>query len=357
MANFIGFDSRLFFREVTKRDGFPGRFESVIGIGVKVKDYTDFKEAYLKAISMSFSKYNLEPDYSIYCTHDLANFVHKNEIIAEFAKNIAPSIDKIHVFYTLFSRKRAASVKVYGRKSRAEKIRLSSPTMTYSRFISKHLLQCFPAICAWRLKDYFHSFDTFFHIDSYSGHTFEAQEELEESGFNLSIYPSGDCLNPIISTADLLLDLLDNRLLDQNKFLIFENIRPALFEFGEKVLVYPIINKHLPKITPLDKSTINTLKFIGHPVFWVVKQDTLINSETLKCSKAFRNLVDYASTVCGSVKLFSKSRDVDFVKKGDFGVYFDNNGLSTIESYIKLGVPLKKFNFDGLVPKEHLPNP
>ena len=191
-----------------------------------------------------------------------------------------------------------------------------------------------------------------FHLDSFEGHVFEAYEELDNSEFTTYIYPSGDCSNPVISTADIIIDVLDRRLEEQKMPLLFDNIRPAVPEFGENVLVYPIENKHLPKITPLDKITVPDKQYIKHPVYWVFKGDSIIDSGELKRSKTFRNLVDFASSQYASVKLFDK-KDLQYFSSGDYGVYFNPRGLQQIETYRKIGKPFKPFNIDHVVPKEY----
>ena len=190
-------------------------------------------------------------------------------------------------------------------------------------------------------------------MDSYNGHICEAYELFNEQGFTQYVFTNGDCSNAVISTADLLIELLDNRLLKSRKHLIFDNIRPALPEFGDKVLVYPIDNKDLPKITPLEKKEINTNENLRHPVFWVFKGDQMIDSSTFKKSKTFRNLIDYASSKYGIVKLFDKSKDIRYVQKGDFGVYINTAGKEIIETYKKLGKEFIPFDLDYLVPKEY----
>lgn len=243
---------------------------------------------------------------------------------------------------------------MYGRMAKEQKIKLAAPTRTYEELISKHLVQCFPAICAWRLTPFLRPKTIEFHIDSYGGHICEAQEELENGGFSRFVFPSGDCSNPVISTADLLLGLLDKRLESQRKLLIFDNIRPALPEFEDNLFVYPISNKHLPQITPLEKKSIDTISVIKHPVFWVFKGEELINSTTMKVSKTFRNLVDFAASQYGVVKMFESSKDIGYVQDGDFGVYINTKGKEIIDSYRKLGKKFKPFKLDIMVPTESL---
>lgn len=353
MVSIVGIDSRDFRRNSLKRDGSTGYFESVIGVAVKVKDYDLFSIQYQTAMKLAFSEVGLETNYQFYCVHDLSEFdeLKKIKILEVFAKEISLYVEKIHVFYTLFSMKRLDKVQVFGRYSKKHKLKLSNSTMTYEELRSKHILQCFPAICAWKLVEYFSPGTVQFHLDSYEGHICEAQEILENSKFIRYVYPSGDCANPVISTADLLLELLDKRLGIKNKYLVFDNIRPALPEFGENLLVKPIHNKHLPKITPLDKESINTLSSIKHPVFWVFKGDKLIDSATLKTSKPYRGLVDFAASAGGVVKLFDSNKDIEYWQKGDYGVYFNSLGKETIESYKKIGKEFKPFSLDTMIPK------
>jgi uncharacterized protein YlaN (UPF0358 family) len=351
MPSIIGIDSRIFVRESKKKNGDEGHFRSVLGIAVKVRDYTRFNDEYKKAMDSALSAFGLDNQYQYYCTNDLIDSEKGLAIIEEFSKRICPHIEKVHIFYTLFSKKDIGAVKVYGRLAHRNRLKLSTSTRTYPQLI-EYLSNCFPAICAWRLTPYLYPGTVQFHLDSYNGHICEAVEELAKSRFDKLVYPNGDCLNPIISTADLLIHLLDKRLELQNKFLIFDNIRPALSEFGENVLVYPIHNRYLPKITPLDTIPIETIQLIKHPVFWVFKGDSLIDSGTMKRSPVYRNLIDYASDYHGTVKMFEKTKDVNFIVDGDRGVFINDMGKQIVETYVNLGKKIIPFDMKVLVPKQ-----
>ncbi len=345
----IGFDSRMFTRNVIKKDKTEGFFESVLGAGIRADDIDDFDKHYSKAIEIALKDSGIEGDYKYYCTHDIPEA--KREVFLEsFFKQIQCKIECAHIFYTLFSESQLRNIKVYGRKSKRLGLKFAKPTRTRIELLAEHISQCFPAICAWRICGFFSTHNTHFHFDFYQGHICEAQEEIER--FNCTIYPNGDCANPLISTADLLLALLDTRLRRQNKFLLFENIRPTLPELGDRVKVYPILNQHLPKITPLDDIPINANRLIKHPVFWIFKNDPLITNEFIKGSKAYRNLVDFAAAQGGVVKMFDKKNDLTNLYDSDYGVYFDSSGRETIESYKKFGKPLKPMKIDIMVPQE-----
>ncbi len=346
----VGVDSRDFFRESRKSDGSKGYFRSVLGIAVKVMDYSRFDKYYDVALDAAFKKAGLVRDYKYYCVNDLIDVPRKRVLLDEFVKRIAAHVERVHVFYTLFSKKRLSRVRVYGRLSKDQRLKLSNPTRSYEELLSRHLVQCFPAVCAWCLTKHLLPELTSFHLDSFQGHVFEAYEELEASSFQKFVFPNGDYANSVISTADLLIEVLDHRLEERGSFLVFEAIRPALPEFGEKVLVYPVLNKHLSKITPLDTKNIIVQGALKHPVFWIFKGSAEVNRQTLKKSKGYRNLVDYAASKGGVVKLFDKKVDPDFIKKGDFGVYLNSMGEEVVETYIKLGKPLEKFKFDIMVP-------
>ena len=347
---YVGIDSKMFSRIAVKRDGSKGKFESVLGAAIRSDDFYGFDKSYSKALGYALKQIGVEQDYKYYCSHDIWSFEKKDVFLDSFFKKMYPAIEKAHVFYTLFSQKQLSNIQVYGRMSRRLNIKLAKPTRTREELISQHINQCFPAICAWRLTPFFNPRSTQFHFDSYQGHICEAQEEIEK--FKRIIYPNGDCSNPLISTADLLLSLLDIRLEKAQKFLLFENIRPMIPELGEKIIAYPILNQHLPRITPLDTIPINNSSLIKHPVFWVFKNDPMITNEFLKGTKAYRNLIDYAAGKGGVVKSFNKTEDVIHIIEGDYGVYFDGPGKETVNSYNKLGKPLIPYSLDLMIPSK-----
>lgn len=302
MLDIIGIDSRRFNR--VNKFNPKKSFESVLGIAVRTRDYHNFNEKYNIILEEIFKEFKIKKEYSVYCYNDLKDMPQCWEIIEKFVKRISEHIHKVHIFYSMFSSKKISEVKVYGRMAKKQKIRLSKPTRTYKEFVIKHLTNIFPVICAWRIMQSFNSKSLQypnlkplqFHLDAFSGHTCEAYEELQKSIHRNIIYTSGDCLNPVISTADLLIALLDKRLEKSEKLLVFENIRPSLKELGTKVLAFPISNIHLPKITPLEKKSITIENSLIRPMFWVFKGDDLIESGVLKRSKTYRNLLDIVSS-------------------------------------------------------------
>lgn len=111
MRSIVGIDSRIFKRESIKRNGEHGHFESVLGIAVKVRDYLEFDKDYQEALQLSFEENGEETNYTYYCTNDIKDYTEKYNIIQTFARNISNKIEKIHIFYTLFSKKHEEEVK------------------------------------------------------------------------------------------------------------------------------------------------------------------------------------------------------------------------------------------------------
>ncbi|MFA5247097.1 MAG: hypothetical protein WC408_04385 [Candidatus Micrarchaeia archaeon] len=336
-----------------KKDGTTGKFTSVVGICIKVTDYQAYDSLYRTAIKKAFANFGIAPDYTYYCTHDLSKYEQKAEIEEAIIKQVEPLIDRVHVIYTLFSKNRLNEydqVNVYGRYSKKNKLKLSKPTRTIDELIESHTVQIFPGICAWKLSRFFYPHTTSYILDAYEGHVNEAEEEFEQKKFKTFVIPNGDCANPLISTSDILLDVLDRRLAQNRKSLLFENIRPALPEFGEKVLAYIIDNRDLPKITPVDKTPIETNQHLMHPVFWVFKADDDIDSKRIKESQTYRNLVDFAALKGGCTKLYNK-HDEPYLRNDDYGVYHNTAGKETVASLRKFGIALTPFDLDSLVPK------
>ena len=346
LMSIVGIDSRSFFRE----GGNSKRFRSTLGVAVKVGDYFEFSKFYRSVLEKTKKYLKNDYDTQFVCFNDIKDDPGHAEFISNFLNGISSKIERIHIFYTLFSKKRIRDVKVYGRFAQRNNLKLSKPTRSYDELLDEHVLNVFPAICAWRMMEFMSPHTIEFHLDAFDGHTFEAYEELEDSDFKLRVYTGGDCTNPVISLADLFIELIDYRLKKQNKFLLFENFRKILPEFGDSVMVYPISNKHLPKITPLDKKSITLVDKLQHPVFWVFKGDDAIDSGTLKRSRAFRNLQDYSASYNGCTKLFDKKKDVNYLQEGDYGVFLNTRGEEQIKSYRMIGKKLKPFEFYNLVP-------
>ena len=305
MLKVIGFDSREFKRDVIKKDGTQGKFRSALGIGIRVDNYESFDKIYQKKLKEIFDKRGLEKEFTYYCFNDLKNIDKSEEIIEDFILLMKDYVDKVHIFYTLFSKDRIPEVKVYGRYAQRENKKLAKPTRNYLELLDEHILNMFPTICAWKISHCIPaSFQ--FHLDSYSGHINESFEDLEKSPIKKVVFPSGDCINPVISFADLFLSFFDNRLSKNNLHLLFPNIRKAIPEYGEKILAYPILSKHLPKITPLDQVEVKIEDYFLRPIYWVFKGDVQVDSGKFKRSKVYRKLLDWIFLKGGLVKCLVK---------------------------------------------------
>jgi hypothetical protein len=209
MQPVIGIDSRPFNRVIQKRDGTIGHFNSVVGIAVQVKDYEIFDREYREIVKKIFSSVGIEKKYSYFCFNDIKDEPLKWKLLDAFVKEISKHVNKVTVIYTLFSPKKIPRVKVYGRKAALQRIKMSEPTRSYLELIDQHLVNTFPGICAWRIMRYFDHGPIQFHLDSYGGHISEAQEELDAGPIPRFVFTGGDCVNSVISTADLLIALLD----------------------------------------------------------------------------------------------------------------------------------------------------
>ena len=71
MPGIVGIDSRKFVRDVIKKDGGKGHFESVIGVAIKVRDYIDFKEKYSQAIKETSRILKNVTDFEFLCFNDI----------------------------------------------------------------------------------------------------------------------------------------------------------------------------------------------------------------------------------------------------------------------------------------------
>src|SRR5690606_18406117 len=109
--------------------------------------------------------------------------------------------------------------------------------------------------------------------------------------------------------------------------------------------VYSINNRDFKFITPLDNKAIDLESHLNHPVFWFFKGEEIINSATLKRSKEYRNLINYASNFNAIVKLFDKSNDIKYFKEGDYAIYLNSRAKEQILSYIKIGKNFKILDF------------
>ena len=336
MESAIGIDSILVKKEwVHPTTGEQKSFKCVLGCGISTKNYSEFKDLYDNAIDATLKSCGIKKDKFIYCNYDFSKIFAQCGIPIHqiFWRNIAPSIEAVNIFYTLF--KKDYTPLAFGRLERELKHKLSNEVLNFNELVEKHLNNYFPYICVWRIKDFLSKNGITPMLDSFQGKITEAWEEI--SHIPIHVYPSGDKCNPLISTADIALQLVELRLNRQKKFIQYGNFRSILPEMNNKVYEYSISGYHYRKIIPLHSKNIRVKDRYKHPIVFVFKdKNQFISSEALKNEPTMDTIFTFANMLDGCVKFFKSEEDTQLIQNGDYAVYFSDEGKRAIETFKKM---------------------
>lgn len=261
MAVHIGIDTCVFTRN--DQDIEDKKFISMIGVAVATEDLEGFEELYKKALKDSFDEIGITINRNILSSNEILSITKGNIGIHEnIFRAILPKISKLNIFFPIFNSKRILKIKVYGKKKHTKEISISE-------FYNRHLINSFPHICLWKIYNYIFGTKAVVYIDHFQSEITEAWEIISKYP-KIYCYINGDITNTLISAADILCRLVENRLKEKNLFLRADNLVKIFPELKKNQLFcHWIGNHHLPKITMIHTNKVLLNKYIKRPIFYL----------------------------------------------------------------------------------------
>jgi len=256
---------------VFERGGYrKALFKAPLGVAVTLDDYADYKKFYDKTLAELFKKYGRNREKYVYSASGIMslfnNPAESDEFFEGFFKAVAPRIRHLDVFYTYFPKNQPTSISIYG------KGQTSVETLSPIKFIENKLINAYPHNCAWRFIETHSEFkDNQIFLDHF-------QSEVTQSWFalqnlpNIHIFLKGDECNCAISTADILLKIVNNRLFRAKKGLYPDDIKNALPEVSNRLTSHFLGAKYLPYLVPVFPKQINFEDKIKHPIIYLLRE-------------------------------------------------------------------------------------
>lgn len=304
-------------------------FFGVLGIAVVVNDYQEFKQQYKTAIEKSFNENGYEQlDLSkklIYCSKDFREFTEGEDSLHEsFMKQIKKSIYKINVIFSSFSTEKIPEVKILGRTRHTKFVHPKVLTL-------KYLYNSFPHICIWKLKNYIKDVNAKILVDHFDGKRTHAWESIESDKLDINVFFKGDQCNYLISTADILLKCLQNRIEQTKSQYDYEGILNNLSDITiENLHIHNINARHYTYITPRDERNIPLRKYIKRPVYFIISPSSKdVDVDFFLSQPLGQKLILKVTTEEGCYKIFNSNQDKSILKDNDTLVYLDKEGERT----------------------------
>jgi len=311
-----------------ERTGMNSSFFGCLGVCLSFSDPESYKQHYLKTINQHYG-FNLENDgKDVIKSHDIKKWTWQNDQFLSSMKDFVHDVCNdgviINIVFSTFNpQKLPEKIKIYGtNKTPEERIDVVD-------FLRNKLNQYYPYITAWKVSKTAQLRGSSIYLDHFSLHNYtHAWNELC-SHHSVSIYPHGDSCNAFISSADIITRYIDEYLNTHHLRLEESSIRRAFHFCDElKINVFYVGHPDIRDIVPLHKEEFDLGEFYPQPMIYVIKEGLLGKEETkfIENSPAWTLLLNYANRINGSVKYLDFQKDFRFIKKGDYLVYFDNEG-------------------------------
>lgn len=318
MTTHVGIDSCVFQRLKPIQDATEGpKFVSLIGCAIITEDLDGFTQAYYAGLKNALKENKFNNRRKVLCSSEILALTSGNFVIHEkLFESILPKISKINIFFPIFNSKRIPKIKVYGKKKFGKEL-------TFKEFYDNHLVNSFPHICLWKIFSYVHGTKSKVHIDHFQSETTEAWDIISKYP-DISCYINGDMTNVLVSAADIMCRLIDNRLKDSNLFLNNENLSKILPELKkDQLFTHWIGNQHLPRITMLHTNKVLLHDYIKRPIFHIyIGKNARLDQKTI--FNSIPKFLNYVHSKEGCIKFFTPS-DVNTLKNGDYIVSLDKD--------------------------------
>jgi hypothetical protein len=319
---FAGLDTKPFVVKYEK-DGALKKFNSHIGVIVFVEDFESFRQKYYSILQEVFNNTGIKLERKVLSSYELLELTQGNySMLYEFCEKIKPLIKSTSVFYTGFNTQQIPKIRIFGRTSTPRFVGIEE-------FMVTHIDQAFPHICIWRTLVYLRNTNTTVFSDSFTTNLTEAWDSIIQHPNLFEIFPNGDSLNPLISTADMLVKYIDQKVKDNKEWLNRDSITRVLG--NENLYVHRITNSHLRNITPLRRMKFNFNDFIRHPVFFIIKpKNSKVEIEFVKFHSP--TLLNRITDSNGSLMYFDQRKHPNYIVDGDTLIYSDAETKSTAEN-------------------------
>jgi hypothetical protein len=323
----VAVDDALF-----ERRGISGIFKAPIGVALTILDEKEFHKNYDLVLDELFIKYRQERKKRIYkSAHLVGQLLDKStDFIDDFLKKISKFIFRINVFYSYFPKGKVPRIYVY----KDTHPRAYEP----ERFIE--LIQnSYVHICVWKYLELHPDCKIYsFHIDYFEGKTTPAWDSIRDME-NLHLYNSGCESNCFISSADLILRHIQNKLIGP---LRQSTILDCFNEISDRTRIEPYFlgprKEILNNIAPNKDIDADVRPRIKHPILIIAWESYTSRKEernTFEWSSVYSRIMEKAFESDGCVRFWDPRDGPHFVKEEEDIIVMVNDLARPIVESIK----------------------
>lgn len=319
MDTVSGFDAKEY------HGGIATDFFAPIGLGVSVTNYEKFKTEYVRVWRDAFADAGLEQNRLIHGARDLEQLYPSNKLSLQekFVEGIRSILIETNFFFTIIKENKIIRSSGWYKKLPAHDFMRKS-------------LRSYSYWCAWKQLQQWRKTENRFIpcIDEFDGEETLAWNYLSRA--KPRIFYRGDMSNPLISTSDVILDLLDYKLRKQR--LCDVNVEQELRNLGLSGTKQFIGQPDFHSITPISSNMIDKRSCRAKPVFYILFEDrpTALNKEEWVESKIYSGMTDFAIMNAfeknGCFKFYDPSSDYKFLSSNDYFIWCGPKGKEIVEA-------------------------
>jgi len=330
-------DSVLFMRGGLKKPVF----KAPLGVAVTISDYEDFKITYDQTLQKLFEQYSLNREKYVYSASNImslfSNLAESDQFFEDFLKEIVPSIRHLDIFYSYFPKNQQSSISIY----------VEGPTpverLTPIKFIERKLLNAYPHYCVWKYVDAHPEFkDVPVFVDHFQSEVTLAWLTIQNL-HNIFVFLKGDECNCAISTADVMLKVINNRLYRKRKGLYPDDLKEILPELNNKITSHFLGPKYLNYLKPRFPKQIKVDEKIKHPIIYLIREpnSSAVSRKAVEYSPLWNCIQNFAFQLDGCAKFFDPATDFRRIREGDIMTYLGPEGQRAALLYSKMGYKIK----------------
>lgn len=270
VKSYIGVDTTNYFKKIKQV------FRAPIGVGLEIEDYDGFTHKYDSVIDELKNKHGISTNRKCLKSHYVyeKNPSSARQFVVDFTEKIIPYVKTVFVSHTILNSQKTPSIHCYN----------GNKELVPNEFIS-YLQSYYPHILAWKILTTLPDRkDSMFMLDHFTGNVTKAWKQIENE--NITIYPSGEYCNPLISSADFVSKYVNDFIYLNQIKLEFNSIAKAFEPFdvaeikveddsstlepNNKTRLLQYFIHDLSMITPHENRAIDIDRNLKHPVYFLL---------------------------------------------------------------------------------------
>lgn len=341
--------------------GQNGTFIARIGVAVSVRDsnFSNYLNSYREFFEQFKDSMGIQTPRWVFSSSDLRGYlIGEDGVPTEYLLFMKEFVDDVVIPNDVITNFVFASFGI------RQIYMPNGPPKSVMAFLKNVLKSYFAYVPAWLVVSKLNHTMSKVHIDNFNpSPQTVAWDELSKRASELRVIPNGDKVDPLVSTADLILRYIKESILLSKwrldvRFLL-RNL-PSLGFPPDLLKVYHVGSKSLSKIVPLSaENRVLPQYWYSRPIIYVIKEGLLQKDEEqrlIEKSPAFEYVLRHASEVGGSIKFLSLQKGVggdidDLRRNGGIVVSVGPYGHGIGEYLTSLGFPITHMKISELISK------